>query len=122
MTKQAQQPQTQEPRERIDESLITKSHHFITQLLTTHPELRSVVIVFDYDMKDPGSLPPGTWVPRRDLTPYEALGVCKSVDKVALSIRAQHDDAILKRFSELEKNITEIKNASQEKDEGPPAV
>ena len=88
-------------KKRLDQRLTEEAQRLIQSLLEQFPELRSVALAYDYDMRNPGSLPAGSFLPRRDLQPGEYLSACQALDRVAMSLRVQFDKAQLHRIQQL---------------------
>jgi len=87
---------------RLDQRLTQDAQTHIIALLNEFPELRSVAVAFDYELKDPGSLPAGTWLPRnKTVEPAHFLSAAQSIDKVSFSLRYEHDRAQSRNFKDV---------------------
>jgi len=108
----------QKPKPRLDQRLTEEAQEHIKSLLAEFPELRSVAIVYDYEMPDAGSLPVGTWLPARKLNPIEYLSVGQACDRLSFSLRYEYDKAqaeFHRQLSEKVDNTKQLQKASNEK-------
>lgn len=109
------QLQEQDTTHRLDQRLNEEAQAAAKTLLDKFTDvLRSVIIVFDYDIQDAGSLPAGVVVPRRNIRPLELLDACRAVDKVGHGLRHEHDTAMSRRekhmltlISDLQQRVAE---------------
>jgi len=100
---------------RLDQKLTAEGQTAGQTLLDAFPELRSITIVFDYDMPDRGSLPSGVFVPRdKKLRPLEYLGACKSLDDVSFGLRREFDRAEQKHAEGVEKMRQAVMSTMQQ--------
>lgn len=97
---------------RLDQRLTEETQNACQALLNTFPELRSVAIVLDYDMNDAGSLPAGTWIPRRALRPNEALKAIQAVDRISFQLRQQHDHAVAQLIRTIQRQTEDKTDGS----------
>lgn len=116
-----------EVKERIDQRLQQEAQLALEGILGSFPELRAAILILDYDLLDPGSLPAGVWLPARNLKSDEVLRLCKQIDKVGHNMRAQHDGAVSKhiidandrvkraeeRVAELTKRLEQLTSAKE---------
>lgn len=97
------------PKLRLDQRLTEEAQKHIKSLLDDFPELRSVAVVYDYDLQDSGSLPAGTWLPARKLHPIEYLAASQACDKVSFSLRHEYDRAQMDLHRQLNEKINDTK-------------
>jgi hypothetical protein len=99
---------------RLDQQLVLNGHKAIQVLLDLHPELRSVVIVYDYvyDEDKNGALPDGVWLARDDKITLRALRMvhqrvhqmCNNLwDSLSKAI-----DSLLRQVEETTKNVRNV--------------
>jgi len=103
---------------RLDQRLTEEAQKALRALLDQFPDLRTVLIAFDYQWSDAGSLPAGTWLHSRRPTADELLSACRAVDKVSYAMRQRHDDAGMHYIHDLEQRLAEAEARIRELESG----
>ena len=99
----------------LSQRITERSQEFCQSLLSEFPDLRSVAVVFDYDLEDSGSLPSGVWIPTsRSLQPHEVVKAISAIDKVSYNLRNEHGLALLRAVEGKSKTKNTQENSADE--------